>query len=82
MTILETERLRLRELTLEDAVFIFELVNDPAWLRYIGDRGVRTLEDARRYILDGPRASYTQHGFGLYLTEQKANGTPSAFAAS
>lgn len=76
MTILETERLRLRELTLDDAAFIFELVNDPAWLRYIGDRGVRTVEDAGRYILNGPRASYAQHGFGLYLAEQKENGTP------
>ena len=76
MTIIETERLRLRELTLEDAAFIFELVNDPAWLRYIGDRGVRTVEDAGRYILDGPRASYAQHGFGLYLAEQKENYTP------
>lgn len=76
MKILETERLALRELTIEDAAFIFALVNDPAWLRYIGDRGVRTLEDAQRYIMNGPQASYAQHGFGLYLTEQKASGTP------
>lgn len=75
MQILETGRLFLRHLTLDDAEFIFKLVNEPAWLRFIGDRGVRTIEDAQRYILSGPRASYERHGFGLYLTELKARGT-------
>lgn len=74
--VLETARLRLRELTLDDAdaQFILRLVNDPAWLSCIGDRGVRTLDDARRYIADGPVLSYRQHGFGLYLTELKPGG--------
>lgn len=67
----ETPRLILRQLTVEDAAFIFELVNDPDWLRYIGGRGVRTLDDARAYILRGPVASYERFGFGLYAVERK-----------
>lgn len=50
MTIACTERLRLRELQHADDAFILELVNDPAWLRFIGDRNVHSLEDARGYI--------------------------------
>ncbi len=76
MKVLETDRLIIRWLTVEDAAFIFELVNDPAWLRFIGDRGVRTLEDARNYILKGPVDMYGRLGFGLYLTELKGEGTP------
>ena len=76
VTVFETARLRLRQLTADDAAFIFKLVNDPAWLRYIGDRNVRTLDDARNYILKGPAASYEKHGFGLWLTELKADATP------
>ena len=76
MTVLETERLRLRRLTVDDAAFILELVNDPSWLRFIGDRGVRNLDDARSYILKGPVASYEKHGFGLWLVELKAEATP------
>ena len=73
MSNLETDRLRLRHLTLEDAGFILELVNEPAWLRFIGDRGVRTLEDARNYILTGPLESYQRFGFGLDVVELKAD---------
>ncbi len=69
VTILRTERLRLRELTLEDAEFIHELVNDADWLRYIGDKGVSTLDDARRYLREGPLASYARNGFGLWCVE-------------
>jgi RimJ/RimL family protein N-acetyltransferase len=71
----ETERLRLRELTEEDAAFALELVNEPDWLRYIGDRGVSTLEDARRYLCDGPIASYRKNGFGLWAVERRAPAT-------
>jgi RimJ/RimL family protein N-acetyltransferase len=76
MNVLETERLILRWLSAEDAAFILELVNDPAWLRFIGDRGVRTLEDARGYILNGPVAMYQRVGWGLYLVELKHSATP------
>ena len=76
MNVLDTERLGLRWLSAEDAAFMLELVNDPAWLRFIGDRGVRTLEDARDYILNGPVAMYHRVGFGLCLVELKQRRTP------
>lgn len=62
----QTERLNLRELTSADAPFLLELLNEPGILQNIGDRGVRSLEDARRYVMDGPALSYAQHGFGLW----------------
>lgn len=76
MKILETRRLVLRRLSDEDAPFIFELVNDESFLRYIGDRGVRTLDDAREYIQKGPMDSYRRFGFGLYLVQLKESGAP------
>ena len=76
MNILETERLVLRELIAADADFVRDLVNDPDWLRNIGDRGVRDAEDARRYILEGPVASYRRHGFGLWAVDLKELEAP------
>jgi RimJ/RimL family protein N-acetyltransferase len=76
MKILETERLVLCKLTTDDAAFILKLLNDAKFLRYIGDRGVKTLDDARKYILSGPVESYERLGFGLYLTKLKDDGTP------
>ena len=75
-TVIRTDRLQLRELVSEDALFILELVNEPSWLLHIGDKGVHNLEDAQRYIANGPRASYEQHGFGLYLVELSDATTP------
>jgi RimJ/RimL family protein N-acetyltransferase len=75
MKVLETQRLILRLLSVNDADFILELLNDPGWLRFIGDKGVRTPEDARAYIRQGPMAMYARYGFGLYLTELK-EGVP------
>ena len=69
--IIETNRLTLREQTTKDAEFILALMNDPEWIKYIGDRGVGTVKEARNYILDGAGAMYQQHGFGLYLIELK-----------
>jgi [ribosomal protein S5]-alanine N-acetyltransferase len=66
--VLRTERLELRELVLEDAEFILRLLNEQAFLRFIGDKGVRTLADAREYLSKGPIDSYRRYGFGLYLT--------------
>lgn len=63
---LKTERLILREFDIDDAPFMLALLNDEDFLRNIGDRGVRTLEQARQYIIDGAMASYRQHGFGLW----------------
>ncbi len=73
---LTTDRLHLRELTEDDAGFVRRLLNEPAFLRFIGDRGVRTTAEARDYIRQGPIASYRRHGFGLYLVELK--GLPTA----
>jgi RimJ/RimL family protein N-acetyltransferase len=74
VSILETERLILRQFTLEDAPFILELVNEPSFIKNIGDRGVRSLEDAKRYIEMGPVSSYARNGFGLYLIQLKESG--------
>ena len=75
MFTLETERLTLRELTTDDAEFSLRLLNEPSFLRFIGDKGVRNLQDARQYILNGPVASYNQNGFGLYLVVLKSTNT-------
>jgi RimJ/RimL family protein N-acetyltransferase len=74
--VLETERLVLRELQRRDASFILALVNEPSWLRFIGDKGVRTLEDAVNYIAEGPARMYARHGFGLWLVELREGSAP------
>ena len=75
MIVLETERLILRRLDPDtDAEFILQLVSEPPFIHYIGDKGVRTLVDARRYITDGPQRSYETNGYGLYKVELKNEG--------
>ncbi|MEZ4413714.1 MAG: GNAT family N-acetyltransferase [Gemmatimonadales bacterium] len=74
--VLETERLTLRRLDETDAEFILGLLNEPSFHQYIGDRGVRTEEDARAYIRNGPMASYEKFGFGLWLVLRKDDGAP------
>ena len=76
MLVLETERLVLRHMSLDDAAFIVDLLTDPEFMRFVGDRGVKTIEDARHYIATGPLASYESHGFGLFIVEQKGSGLP------
>jgi [ribosomal protein S5]-alanine N-acetyltransferase len=76
VTVLTTKRLTLRRLSPADAEFILELLNDEAFLRFIGDKAVRSADDARQYILDGPVASYERNGFGLWLVELKESGLP------
>ena len=71
---LETERLSLQPFTAEDADFVLRLLNEPSFLRYIGDRGVHDLDSARRYIEEGPVASYALHGHGLMRVVRKADG--------
>ena len=73
---LETERLTIRRMTQEDAPFILRLLNEASFLHFIGDKGVRNLDEARRYIESGPIASYEHFGFGLYLVQCKASGDP------
>lgn len=74
--VLETERLVLRYFEDADAPFILRLLNEPAFLRFIGDRGVRTVEDAQAYIAQGPQESYRRLGFGVFLVELKPEGLP------
>jgi RimJ/RimL family protein N-acetyltransferase len=76
LPVLETPRLVFRRLDDDDAPFIVALLNDPDWLRFIGDRGVRTPDDARAYLLRGPLAAYARVGFGLWRVERKADGVP------
>ena len=72
--VLQTARLRLDELTDDDADFVVELLNDPDFLLHIGDKQVRDITGARRYLAEGPRASYAAHGFGLWKATLLATG--------
>jgi aromatic-L-amino-acid decarboxylase len=76
MHVLETVRLRVRRITPDDAAFMLSLLNDASFHRYIGDRGVRTVDDAVAYIAKGPLASYERFGFGLWLVSLKESGAP------
>ncbi len=76
MLILQTERLNLRTVAVEDAPFYLGLLNEPSWIQNIGDRGVRTLEQARQAILDGPVAMQAQRGHSLYVVEIKDGLAP------
>ncbi|HUF12807.1 MAG TPA: GNAT family N-acetyltransferase [Longimicrobiales bacterium] len=71
----ETERLVLRRFVLDDAPFIARLLNEPGFLRYIGDRGVRTVDDARSYLEREALESYRVNGFGLFAVELKTDWT-------
>jgi len=73
---LNTERLLVRGFDTNDAEFILELLNQPSFIQFIGDKGVRSVDDARNYITTGPIESYQRHGFGLYLVELKDRKVP------
>ncbi|MGE0099159.1 MAG: GNAT family N-acetyltransferase [Hydrogenophaga sp.] len=70
--ILDTARLCLRPFSEADAPFVLELVNDADWLTYIGDKAVRTLDDAKRYLLEGPMAMNAELGIGLCAMDLKS----------
>ncbi len=74
--VIETERLILQEADLTDSEFIFELLNSPTWLEHIGDRGIRTMDDAANYIENSLFKSYRENGFGLYKVILKNDDTP------
>ncbi|NOT48068.1 MAG: GNAT family N-acetyltransferase [Acidobacteria bacterium] len=76
MKILETERLILREATADDAAFVLGLLNQPSFKKFIGDRGVRNLDQAREYIRTRFSNSYRDNGFGLFLMELKNSAEP------
>jgi ribosomal-protein-alanine N-acetyltransferase len=80
MTSMSTPRVALRELQSPDAPFVLRLVNDPDWLRFIGDRGVRTLAQAQQFIIDGPQAMFARHGHGLFLVQAVPGGEPLGLA--
>src|SRR4051812_18407342 len=71
MTVVETERLLLRQFTPDDAEFILRLLNEPSFIANIADRGVRTVEQAAAYLVGGPIRSYAEHGHGLWLVALK-----------
>jgi len=71
--ILETERLLLRHFTIDDSKFIIELLNTPGWIEFIGDRNIKTEEQAKQYLQNGPLRSYEVNGFGLSLVELKSD---------
>ena len=74
--ILATPRLRLRTADRGDADFYLALVNDPGFLEHIGDRGIRTREDAVQALLEGPIAMQDVRGHSLYVVELKDSGAP------
>lgn len=76
MQVAQTPRLILRQLTPEDASFILLLLNTQGFIDNIGDKGVRTLQDAKDYIANGPAISYREHGFGLFAVVLAENGFP------
>ncbi len=76
MSIVKTDRLSLRKIDTDDADFMLRLLNDPAFIQYVGDKNTRDLASAKTYILEGPVASYQSHGYGLYLVETIDNRTP------
>lgn len=76
MNVIETERLKLREVNETDAAFVLELLNDPDFVRNVADRGVRTLEDSRRFIAERFVESYRRNGFGFWLVEPKGSDAP------
>lgn len=74
--ILETERLALRKFDLGDAEFILQLLNTPTWLQFIGDKNVKSLNDASNYLVNGPIKSYKENGFGLSRVSLKDSDIP------
>jgi ribosomal-protein-alanine N-acetyltransferase len=72
---IETARLTLRRFEFDDAPFVVELLNQPSFIKNIGDRGVRNLDDAQRYLREGPMAMYEKHGFGLWRASRRSDGT-------
>ena len=66
MCILKTERLYIYEARLEDSRFFYDLLNSPNWLKFIGDRNIHSIEDAKTYIQKSILDSYKFNGFGLY----------------
>ncbi len=80
MTPFETDRLRLRKPRLDDADFLIKLMNDPDYYKNIGDRGIRTREDAEKYVRERLLPSYEKYGYGIVIVELKSSGQPIGFS--
>lgn len=76
MIVAETERLRIRKMTLDDAEFVLRLTNDPVVAAGIGDRGVRTVEDARRFLAEGYWIRQPKPGHGQFVVELRETSEP------
>ena len=76
MIILETDRLQILEFEKSDAQFIFELINEPEWIEYIGDKNVKNVNDAENFITNKLMPSYSENGYGLYVVKLKKTGKP------
>ncbi|RUO80196.1 RimJ/RimL family protein N-acetyltransferase [Idiomarina tyrosinivorans] len=76
MTLFETQRVTVRQLSLNDAEWLLALFNSQGFIRYIGDREIRTVAQAKRYIQQGPLKSYQETGLGLYAVEAQTTATP------
>ena len=74
LTHLETERLTMRPMSAEDAEFILELYNSPKFIEFIGDRNIKTREDAEKYITEKFLLQHEKLGFGNYLIIRKSDG--------
>jgi RimJ/RimL family protein N-acetyltransferase len=74
--IIETNRLILREFNLDDSDFILKLLNTPKWIKFIGDRGIKSKKDAEKYLINGPIKSYRENGFGLWVVILKNSLIP------
>ncbi|PIA79124.1 GNAT family N-acetyltransferase [Gaetbulibacter sp. 4G1] len=72
MIIAETERLLISKVSLQDAPFFVKLMNTPHWLKYIGDRNIRSVKDAEANLKNGILKSYKDNGFGFYKVLLKA----------
>ncbi|MGD8662066.1 MAG: GNAT family N-acetyltransferase [Desulfobacterales bacterium] len=72
--IVETKRLILRNITIDDAEFILRLVNEPSFVSNIGDKGLKNLDDAERFILQGYWTNQKRSGYGMFLVELKNKG--------
>lgn len=76
MVVCESERLCIRRMALDDAAFLFRQLNQPSWLQNIGDRGVRSIEDAERYIESKTFEQYRTLGYGMNVVQLKSTGEP------
>jgi ribosomal-protein-alanine N-acetyltransferase len=75
-TVIQTTVLTLRQFNTNDAGFILELLNTPAWKQFIGDKNVNTHQDAVNYLINGPQATYVKYEYGPWLVSLKESGQP------